>query len=122
MLSRLEQKSKLTETVLELIPADQRPTLETALKLWYRNIRTTGGYRLTEKGYQQFCQLDFENWTFDLKQNDEIFTKRLLIELDKKLELPYYINTKQRQVLFFSSKEAMTAALYGSLQKFITMK
>ncbi len=45
--------------------------------------------------------------------------KKTILELDRKLQWPYYIDTKKRQIIFFSSREAMLATLYGDLGSFL---
>ena len=50
------------------------------------------------------------------------FNMQTVLDLDRKLEQPYYIVTKKGEpvaILFFGSKEAMMANLYGDLDKFL---
>jgi hypothetical protein len=46
----------------------------------------------------------------------------MLLNLDRKLQLPYYIVVKKKlpvKIVMFGSKEAMLARLYGNLDKFL---
>jgi hypothetical protein len=42
-----------------------------------------------------------------------------LLALDRKLTFPYYIDHKKKQLVMFSSREAMLATLYGDLKQFL---
>lgn len=88
-----------------------------AMKIWYVNIRESGGLRLTGIGYAILKTLNIESWTLDLPEKK--FSKKILLELDHKLKYPYYIDTRSRKLIFFSSREAMLATLYGDLESFL---
>jgi hypothetical protein len=109
-------KREITQRLLALIP-DQSVNLDQALKVWYMNIRDTGGLRLTAIGYTVLRTLDIESWNMDL--DPKKINKKTILELDRKLQWPYYIDTKKRQIIFFSSREAMLATLYGDLGLFL---
>lgn len=109
-------KRQLTQRLLDLIP-DQSGNIDQALKLWYMNIRDTGGLRLTSIGYSVLRTLDIESWCMDL--DPKKINKKTILELDRKLQWPYYIDVKRKQIVFFSSKEAMLATLYGDLGSFL---
>lgn len=110
-------KRELTQHLLGLIDRDLE--LEEALLSWYVNIRSTGGLRLTSIGYTVLKTLELESWSIDLSDKKPIINKKVLLELDRKLQWPYYIDTKQKKLILFSSKEAMLANLYGDLQAFL---
>jgi hypothetical protein len=112
-------KFVITQTIVDLLPASDSTTVDTALKTWYVNIRAHGGMRLTAKGYQNILAADIANWTWHLPGKQKIFSKRLLLDLDQKLKWPYYIDSRARSVIFFSSREAMLANLYGDLELFL---
>jgi hypothetical protein len=45
-----------------------------------------------------------------------------MLKLDRKLQMPYYIEVKKKipiNIIFFGSREAMLARLYGNLNKFL---
>lgn len=110
-------KNELTQTLVELLPDSLSITTEKALKTWYYNIRSSGGLRLTDYGYKVFQRLEIENWTVSIEIKN--LNKKGLLALDRKLTFPYYIDLKNKQIVMFSSREAMLATLYGDLQKFL---
>lgn len=113
------QKTKITQSIINLMPEDGRVPLDEAMHTWYQNIRSTGGMRLTSVGYKLLESLAIEHWQVSLKDLKDYMTKSLLLELDRKITYPYYIDYKKRKVIFFSSKEAMLATLYGDLAQFL---
>ena len=114
----MANKNELTQTLVELLPDSLSVTTEKALKTWYYNIRSSGGLRLTDNGYKALQFLEIESWIvpIEIKKN---LNKKGLLTLDRKLTFPYYIDLKNKQIVMFSSKEAMLATLYGDLQKFL---
>jgi hypothetical protein len=110
-------KKEITQRLVDLL--GDKHNVNDALRSWYVNIRPTGGLRLTVIGYTVLKTLDLESWSIDLSLNKPMMSKRLLLELDHKLQWPYYIDVKKKQLIFFSSREAMLATLYGDLQTFL---
>ena len=97
---------------------------------WWANIRPEGGLRLTRQGYDVMHGiLKLESWQLDLSDLDDAkmfrsrVTKRTILALDRKLEWPYYLDfnprKKTRRIVFFGSREAMMATMYGDLQKWL---
>jgi len=113
----MANKRELTATLIKLLPDSVPMTLERALKTWYMNLRSTGGLRLTDCGYLAFELLEIENWTVPVELKN--LNKSGLLALDRKLTFPYYIDYRKKQLVMFSSREAMLATLYGDLQKFL---
>lgn len=115
----MRDKHKLTEVLLSHWTAENPETLERALSLWWHNIRKSGGLRLTDIGYFALNEvLRIESYAMDIDQID----RQTMLSLDRKLQMPYYIKTKKKipiQIVFFGSKEAMLAKLYGNLTKFL---
>lgn len=103
------------------VPEQLQQNLDDAMRTWWVNMRRTGGMRLTDLGYEIMHDvLKLESWELDLADHErQIFTKRLILDLDRKLEWPYYIEVsikkKRRRIVFFSSREAMMATMYGAL-------
>jgi hypothetical protein len=91
-----------------------------AMKTWWVNLRAKGGLRLTDHGYHIFHGvLKLDNWHIDFAKSDKV-TKQTILDLDRKLDWPYYIDVRRRRLIFFSSKEAMMATLYGNLNTWLT--
>ena len=109
-------KREITQRLLDLLDS-QTVDLDQALKVWYMNIREAGGLRLTAIGYTVLKTLEIESWTVDFDPRK--INKKTILELDHKLQWPYYIDVKKKQLIFFSSREAMLATLYGDLQAFL---
>jgi hypothetical protein len=110
-------KHEITQRLVELLPESADITIDQALKSWYMNLRKDGGLRLTDSGYQALIMLDIESWPVDIDL--KYIDKRGLLALDRKIHFPYYINAKKRQLIMFSSREAMLATLYGDLRQFL---
>lgn len=111
-------KIEITEKLVSLLPTTSTLTVKQAMSTWYCNLRSSGGLRLTEAGYQAFQLLEIENWKVSYDESGYI-DKPTLLKLDKKIQFPYYIDSKKKQLVMFSSREAMLATLYGDLQKFL---
>jgi hypothetical protein len=112
-------KHKLTLRLIELLPEDHRITLEEAMVLWYTNIRNNGGFRLTQNGYQALKILALESWSVPLNDIKITMDKNLLLALDRKLTYPYFIDYKKKEIVFYSSREAVMATMYGSIKNWL---
>jgi hypothetical protein len=123
-----DRRLEIVQRLMPQVPLEYQQSIDHAMKTWWVNIRRGGGMRLTEAGYEMLHDvLRLESWTMDLSDRDRvIFTKRLILDLDRKLEWPYYIQVnikkKLRRIVFFHSKEAMMATMYGDLVKWIQNK
>ena len=119
------RKLDIVQGLMPRVPMEFQQSIESAMKTWWVNIRRDGGMRLTDLGYEVMHDLlHLESWELDLRdQERQIFTKRLILDLDRKLEWPYYIQVnikrKVRRIVFFGSREAMMASLYGDLQRWL---
>lgn len=117
----MRDKLSLTEELVKQLSDSDRPTLEEARLSWWYNLRPGGGLRLTEHGFNVLAEkLKLKHYDYTI--DPEKFTAYNLIELDKKLQMPYYIlMTKKtiKKISFFCSREAMLVNLYGDLTKFL---
>lgn len=112
-------KSEITSRIIESSNRLNKIDLDTALKTWYQNIRDNGGMRLTTYGYKILRSLEIECWSWPWPNEKGYINKKLLLEMDRKLEYPYFINAKTREIVFYSSREAMMATLYGDLKQWL---
>jgi hypothetical protein len=112
-------KSKLTKRLIELLPEDHKISLDEAMLHWYTNIRNNGGFRLTVFGYQAMKILGLESWSVELTDIKITMDKTMLLDLDRKLTYPYFIDYKKKVIIFYSSKEAMMATMYGSIKNWL---
>jgi hypothetical protein len=117
----VRDKIEITRHLINKLPPGSW-TLEEARLAWWYNFRDNGGMRLTRKGYEVFVKdLDIEFYEFTIPENTK-FNQRLVLSLDRKLQMPYYIQRDRHRVnklIFFSSREAVLANLYGDLEKFL---
>jgi hypothetical protein len=118
----MRDKLKLTKELVELLPDQLKITADEARISWFYNIRNDGGLRLTTFGYETLVKLlKLEHYIYTIPDPLE-FTKITILLLDRKLQMPYYIISDKKlpvKLVFFSSKEAMLANLYGNIEKFL---
>jgi len=120
-----DRRLEIVQRLMPQIPMEYQHSIESAMRTWWANIRRDGGMRLTDLGYEIMHDvLRLESWELDLRDRDHIvFTKRLIVDLDRKLEWPYYIEVsmkrKRRRMVFFGSREAMMATMYGDLKQWL---
>ena len=119
------RKLSITLGLLEKLPEDRHEPWDQALVTWWANIRPEGGLRLTRHGYEILHDvLQYESWSLDLVNPTNItISKRVVLDLDRKLEWPYYLDfnprKKTRRIVFFGSREAMMATMYGDLARWL---
>ena len=112
-------KSEITQKIISMSDRLSPIDLDTAMKTWYQNIRPEGGMRLTTYGYKILRTLEIESWSWPWPTEKGYIDKKLLLSMDKKLKFPYFINAKTREIIFFSSREALMTNLYGDLKSFL---
>jgi hypothetical protein len=117
----VRDKDQLTHTLISQLPPDSW-TFDDARKNWWYNIRKGGGLRLTAVGYYVLVRdLEIEHYAYTIPDSSKI-TQRTILALDRNLQSPYYIHIEKHKIqklIFFGSKEAMLANLYGDLEKFL---
>lgn len=110
-------RQAFTARLIDLVPEDYKMSIEQATLTWWVNSRNNGGFRLTHNGYEIMSDvLNIENWTIKAPPN-----LKLLLELDKKLQTPYYVNAKKKEIVLFGSRDAMMVALHGDLKRYIEL-
>ena len=118
----MRDKRKLTEELVRQLDTDLGVTVKQAMRTWWFNIRKSGGMRLTGPGYHVFKeQLDLTYYEFAINDPTE-FTQELILDLDRKIQMPYYISATKgipKKIVFFGSIEAVMVNLYGDLKKFL---
>jgi hypothetical protein len=116
----VRDKRKLTTSLVTQFTDRVIVTADEAYSTWWHNLRSQGGMRLTKTGYEAFVQMDLEHYDFAVDPMS--VTSRLIIAMDRKLQMPYYILFKKQvpvKIIFFGSQEAVWAKLYGDIRKFI---
>jgi len=118
----VRDKKKLTEQLIALLPEERRMSVDSAMPSWWFNLRKNGGMRLTGLGYATFVNdLELEHYNYAIL-DPLAFNQQLILKLDRKLQTPYYIHAVKgvpKMVVFFGSREAVMANLYGNLQQFL---
>ena len=118
----MRDKRKLTEELIALLPEEDRIGLKFAISGWWFNLRRNGGMRLTNIGYSVLAEdLELEHYSYSI-DDPHIFNKQLILKLDRKMQMPYYIDTVKgipKRIVFFSSNEALIVNLYGNLPQFL---
>lgn len=118
----MRDKFKLTNELVKLLPEPFQVTEAEALATWWKNLKRTGGMRLTKLGYSVFSeQLELEHYEYKVEPFE--VDNRLIIQLDRKLQDPWYIKTNKSMptsIVFFGSQEAMMTNLYGDLKRFLS--
>lgn len=114
----MRNKVHLTEELLGYLPDEEKIPIEQAMVTWWFNLREGGGLRLTNTGYTALKKsIRLESYRFDINKPRASKNKKLILALDRKLKWPYYM--EKSWVEFFSSKEAMLAQMYPSLETFL---
>lgn len=118
----MRDKLRLTKKLVAELPEENRITVQQARVAWWHNFRSAGGMRLTGVGYRAFCEaLDIVSYEYVIDDPNE-FNQQLILELDRKIQTPYYIHAVKgipKKVLFFGSKEAIMIQLYGNLKQYL---
>jgi hypothetical protein len=118
----VRDKQYLTQKLVNLLPENGRISTESALHIWWYNLRKTGGLRLTVTGYRAFVEeLELENYEYPI-DNPQLFNQQTILDLDRKMQMPYYIHVVKgvpKKIVFFGSREAVVINLYANLQQFL---
>ncbi len=124
------RKLEIVQRLLVDVPEPLKENIDQAMITWWANIRRDGGMRLTHHGYKIMHDiLKLESWQLTLSDGDDArlfrssITKKIILDLDRKLEWPYYLDfnakKKTRRIVFFGSREAMMATMYGNLEQWL---
>ena len=118
----VRDKQNLTQTLVNLLPENSRISTESALPIWWYNLRKNGGLRLTTTGFQTFVNdLELEHYEYAI-ENPQLFNQQTILDLDRKMQMPYYIHVVKgvpKKIVFFGSQEAVVINLYANLQQFL---
>ena len=118
-----QSRKKLTSTLVQQL---KEPTeFDDAMTTWWHNPLDSGGLRLTFYGFIAFTNdLDIEYHTWEFP-NPKYLKTKMLLQLDRKLESPYYIQktgNKEKQIgklMLFGAKDMTMLTLVGDLEKFL---
>jgi hypothetical protein len=103
--------------IVQRLLQDRPQGIDEAMLTWWHNLREHGGLRLTLRGYDALGhQLKLESWALKIPDFKTVFTKKIYLELDRKLTWPYYIDRKEQAIRLFGGREAVMARLYGDIR------
>jgi len=107
----MPQRREVVEKILELLPGDYDAAQ--AEQAWFWDIRRSGGYRLTAAGYMALVTANIDSWCVPISANQ--INKKTLLEMNRRIKWPYFIDGKNKQLVLFSSRDAVMAQLYGNV-------
>jgi len=120
----VRDKAELTRQLVAQLPETAQVDFRHAMRTWWVNLRPGGGLRLSETGYLVFAGvLELERYVYTIPDRQQV-NLGMILKLDKQLQSPYYIQLEKRRarnIVFFDSKEAVMANLYGSLDQFLSL-
>ena len=108
-------RSDIVSGVLALVP--QAITVHEAEQRWFYDLRRQGGMRLTKSGFESFTAAGFASWPVPIDR--KLLTKRNVLEMNRRIQWPYYIKIKPPEIWLFSDREAVLASLYGDLEHWL---
>ena len=112
-------KLDLTRQILAELGPAQDITMDQAITQWWVHSKPTG-LRLTQAGHDMFSRSALMvRQDFVLPEHS--MNARKLITLDRYLTCAYCLRRQRRDYVLtlFGSREAMMAALYGDIDRFI---
>jgi len=112
-------KFEITQKLVTLLEEPSRLSVDQAMVLWWANLRDNGGLRLTELGLQTFVEeLELESYTLEVPK-EVLADKRTILNMDRKISCPYFLDRKKKIMTFFGSRDAMMATLYGNVASWL---
>lgn len=92
--------------------------VDQARKSWFMNMRRSGGFQLTKVGHDTLINFKFESWAVDVS-DIKVLSPRVMLTLDQKIRHPFYINFREKKIVFFGSSDAMLLTLYGNFDQYL---
>jgi len=104
-------RHEVVQRILELRPNDLDP--REAERVWFCDVRRRGGWRLTLAGRAAFEMAGIQHWTVPLEPR--ALDRRLMLEMNDRIQWPYFISGRPPQLWLFSDRDAVMAQLYGDV-------
>jgi hypothetical protein len=116
----MDKRTEITRYVLNELqyPSDEK-SIKKYFPVFWLNARhkETGGFRLTDKGYECFIQAGLKVYKVDYPEKDPFISNKLTIQLDQFIDCPFYLTKKS--IMVFGEKMAVQLVLYsGDIQKY----
>lgn len=109
-------RRQVVQRVLELCPRDL--DCEQAERIWFCDVRRTGGWRLTLAGRAAFDKAGLQSWAVPLEPH--ALDRVQLLAMNRNLKWPYFISNRPLELVLFSDREAVMAQLYGDVRAWIS--
>ena len=121
-MTKYADRATVTKTVLSILKSDyHKDDLHNAEVTWWQNIRSTGGFGLTETGSKAFDKaelsfVEFDNGASSYQRNHE-----LRIIADNKMLVPYYIriHDKKQKIRVYDSRISLLIVLYDTIDEYL---
>lgn len=110
----VKDRRLITERILEITNTDSEVVdVDKEYVRWWKNLRKSGGFGLTMVGAKAFEKADIEFFTFTTKDVSVTDQLKLLVDLDKKMPVPYYTTVVKRDTVIniYDSRIAMLIVL-----------
>jgi hypothetical protein len=111
-------KSQITKQLLSVSNYQQNDSTvkDFFISIWHNTRHETRSYRLTEVGFSVFNKCKVVSYTVEVAESVR-FTNRIILQLDKFITAPYYL--QKRQVIVFDQNTAIQLILFaGDLEKY----
>lgn len=127
VMIRKSIKTQITETVLAQLPSDRNNygdmTVDMVESLWWTTRRQERGLRLTDEGYFSFRLANLECYEYPLPKSSGESGYKLIMELNKKLQCPYFLgaknSAKEPYIKVYDAEIAMSISLYGGIIEYL---
>jgi hypothetical protein len=124
MIEFVTDKTKIATAVVDLIKDKTAITVDIASRIFWKNIRNTGGLGLTSYGYEAFKIAELEFWEFPFSTVTKYGTLSIIsysVIVDRKLPCPWYMNVtkKEKCIAVFDSRVATMITLHGDFGHYL---
>jgi hypothetical protein len=104
-------RHEVIQKILTLLPGYVEQV--EAERTWFYDVRKKGGWRLTKSGLAAMKMAGIQHWRVDLDLKK--VNQQLILEMNRKIQSPYFISTRPPELWLFSDREAVMAQLYGEI-------
>ena len=111
----MPNRHEIVATILDHINLDL--TVAQAEKIWFYDVRRTGGLRLTKLGFEILKQHHFQSWSVPI--DFKTINKNNILAMNRRIIWPYYISSKPQALILFSDRDAVSAYLHGDVIKWV---
>ena len=109
-------------TTVFLKAGDIAPTQDNIKRyypIWWLNVRTDGGLRLTDKCMLYLTRkIGLEHWEYKLPK--DLITQQILLDLDRHIDCPYWLSKPKTTLVLFGEETSTLMTLYnGDIELFL---